>query len=143
MTRLIKLAPAEGLLTAAQLMAQFIDQGLLAVFSAPLNASTIKLNDSRMVEAWAVARDGSSRLISGLADLAAADTLRWRVDTVGAGVLKLAFANGVGVLLLRLDGDRLLDTNQNPVCCSLMALNAPKAVLPPGGQLHLNYSVGG
>lgn len=143
LTRLIKLAPAEGSMTAAQLNAAFIDQGLLAVFSAPLDAETVKLQGSRLVEAWVVARDGSSRFVTGLADLAAADTLRWRVDAAGAAALKLVLANGVGLFLLRLDGDRLLDADRRPVAATLVALNVPTQVVPPGGQLHLNYVAGG
>ncbi|MEY4748459.1 MAG: hypothetical protein RIQ60_673 [Pseudomonadota bacterium] len=143
LTRLLKISPSEGLFTAGQISTLLLEQGFLANFSAPLDPATVKANDTSYVELWAVTRDGNSRLVSGVADLAAPDTLRWRVDTNGASVLKLALANGVGVLLLRLDGDRLLDAQLLPVCASLLALTAPKLVLPPGGQLHLNYSIGG
>jgi hypothetical protein len=129
--------------TAAQLNALLLDAGLLLGFSAPLDPDNVKLNGTRMVEAWATARDGSSRFVTGLADLAAVDTLRWRLDPAGATAFKIGFANGVGQLLLRVDGDRLVDVNRRPVACTLVALNFPTLVVAPGGQLHLNFVVGG
>jgi hypothetical protein len=114
--------------------------GVLLAYSVALDPALFKLLGPAMVEAWAVDSSGNSRLVSGNADLAAANVMRWRCDDAGAASLRLLLAN-TGKLLIRVDGDRLQDVKGNPVITSLLALNFPTLVLPPGGQMHLLYTV--
>jgi hypothetical protein len=140
--RLIRFAPAETPMSAATMINSFQQPGLLLTFSVKLDANVIRQQDPRLVEAWAVGRDGSSRFVSGNVDLAQADTLRWRCVAAGGAVIKSMLSGG-GTLWLRLDGDRLVDVDGRPVCCTLVALAFTKFVLPPGGQLHLCFAAEG
>lgn len=139
--RLARLGPAELPTSAAVMLGTFSQQGLLASFTVSLDAERIRLQAPRLVEAWAVGLDGTSRFVTGLTDLAAADTLRWRCDPPGASTIR-ALLTGGGALWLRVDGDRLFDIARRPVVCSLVALAFPTMVLPPGGQLHLVFPAG-
>jgi hypothetical protein len=114
--------------------------GLMLAYSVALDPALFKAQSGAMVEAWAVDSTGNSRMVSGTADLAAANVLRWRCDAAGAASLRLLLTN-TGNLLIRVDGDRLQDAKGNPVITSLLALNFPTLVLPPGGQMHLLYTV--
>jgi len=143
LTRLVKLAPAESPIAGAAIIATFQQGGLLASFSAPLDPAAVKAEGTALVEAWAVGRDGVGRMVTGMADVVQQRTLRWRCDAAGAAVLKATLSQGIGALLIRVDGERLRDVDQRPVCCVLLALAFPTLVLPPGGQLHLQFPVGG
>jgi hypothetical protein len=138
--RLNKLTPPDGPVPATGLFNLFQTIGLLCAYSVALDPAIFKTESTSMVEAWAVDSLGNSRLVSGIADLAAANILRWRVDTAGANTLKAMLSN-TGSLLVRVDGDRLVDLKGNPVCSTLLAMNFPTLVLPPGGQMHLRYIV--
>lgn len=133
--------PAESAVSIASVFAIFQERGLQLTFSVNLDPNNVKLNGATLVEAWAISGNGSSRLVSGVADVSA-NVLRWRADGNGAEALKTMLANG-GSVRLRVDGDRLQDVDKRPVACTLVALNFPALLVPAGGQLHLRWLVQG
>lgn len=143
LTRILRIEPPESVLTLGEALALFLERGWLALFSAPLDPDAVKLQATRLVEARVQQPGGNARWLAGQADLAADDTLRWRVDSASAGVLREMLGNGLGQILLRLDGDRLRDRERQPVAVGWVALDFPDRVLPPGGQLHVHYTVRG
>ncbi|WP_458233101.1 hypothetical protein [Roseateles sp. P5_E8] len=139
--RLTQFMPAESAVTIPSIFAVFQERGLQLTFSVSLDPNHVKLHGATLVEAWAISGNGSSRLVSGSADVSA-NVLRWRADAAGADALKTMLANG-GTLRLRVDGDRLQDIDKRPVACTLVALNFPTLLVPAGGQLHLRWPVQG
>lgn len=133
--------PGESPVTINSIFAVFQERGVQFTFSVNLDPNNVKLHGATLVEAWAISGNGNSRLVSGVADVAA-NVLRWRADGAGAEALKTMLANG-GTLRLRLDGDRLQDVDKRPVACTLVALDFPTLLVPPGGQLHLRWPVQG
>ena len=133
--------PAESAVSITSIFAVFQERGVQFTFTVNLDPDNVKLNGATLVEAWAISGNGSSRLVSGVADVAA-NVLRWRADAAGAEALKTMLSNG-GSLRLRVDGDRLQDVDKRPVACTLVALNFPTLLVPGGGQLHLRWPIQG